>query len=482
MKKPQKKISLFLLVLLIVSAIDSIRNLPAASLFGSTLIFFFIFAAIVFLIPAALVSAELASSMPDKGGVYHWMMRAFGDKMGMLSIWLQWINTMVWYPTILSFIAGIAAYLIHPELANNKIYLISVILTVFWGLTFINLFGLELSARVNSVCGLIGTMFPMLLLILLAIVWLWQGNTPQIDISWSSSFPSLRLGTSWVSLTAIMASFLGIELSGVHVGDIHNPQRNFPKALGYSSTFLVLTMLFGSLAIAFVLPVDRINLVSGVMQVFTNFFEVFHMEWAIPILAILILIGSIGGIINWLISPAKGLLHAAEYGFLHPFFSRKNRYGVAYNVLLAQALLVTLLCLVFFLVPSVNAFYWFLTGLSTDLYILMYILMFFSALKLHYTFRKRPLAFRVPGKKCGMWITCMLGIFGCVVTLIISFIPPVHIDIRPVHYALLIAVGNILMILPVFLFYAYRGRQKRPPKSPRIEDTAADTKGRPIGT
>ena len=84
----------------------------------------------------------------------------------------------------------------------------------------------------------------MLLLILLAGIWLFQGNTPQINISWATAFPSLHFGSSWVSLTAIMASFLGIELAGVHVADIKNPQSNFPKALGYSSTFLVLTMLF----------------------------------------------------------------------------------------------------------------------------------------------------------------------------------------------------------------------------------------------
>jgi len=180
MKRPQKKINLFLLVLLIVSAIDSIRNLPASALFGSALVFFFLFSALVFLIPTALVSAELSAAFPDKGGVYHWMTRAFGSKVGMLSIWLQWINTMVWYPTILSFIAGTAAYLIDPTLANSKTYLISMILIVFWGLTVINLFGMKVSATVNSICGLIGTMIPMVLLILLAIIWIIQGNPAHI--------------------------------------------------------------------------------------------------------------------------------------------------------------------------------------------------------------------------------------------------------------------------------------------------------------
>ncbi|GAB4187387.1 MAG: APC family permease [Simkaniaceae bacterium] len=406
------------------------------------------------------------------------MQRAFGDKTGMLAIWLQWINTMVWYPTILSFIAGTAAYLFNPDLADSKIYLISVVLIVFWGLTLINLFGVETSAKINSFCGLVGTMVPMFLLIIFGIIWIWAGNRPQISFAPAEIFPSLKHSSNWVSLTAIIASFLGMELAGVHVNDIKNPQKNFPKAMSYSSFFLVFTMLFGSLAIAVVLPPGKINLVAGVMQVFADFFQAFHIPWATRILTILVLIGSLGGIINWLISPAKGLLHAAEYGFLHPFFQKKNRFGVAQNILIAQAVLVSLFCLVLYIVPSVNAFYWFLTGLSTDLYILMYMLMFFSAVKLHYSFQDRPASFKIPGKGFGIWTVAAFGMLGCILTLIVSFFPPDHIDIPTMRYALLILIGNVAMILPVFLFYIYRGRKKRL----KISDTIRDTKGRPIGT
>lgn len=461
MKRPKKKISLFLLVLLVVSAIDSIRNLPAAALFGSSLIFFFIFSAVVFLIPTSLIAAELSAAFPTKGGVYHWMTRAFGDKIGMLAIWLQWINTMVWYPTILSFIAGTAAYLIDPSLAANKYYLITFTLSVFWGLTIMSFFGIETSAKVNSLCGLVGTMIPMLLLILLGIVWLCMGNRPAIHFTWDTLFPSFQSGTNWLSLTAIMAAFLGIELAGVHVNDIKDPQRNFPKAMGYSAFFLVFTMLFGSLVIAAILPPDQINLVAGVMQVFQDFFKVFHMDWATPLLAILIVIGSVGGIINWLISPAKGLLHAAEYGFLPEVFMRKNRFGVAHNILLAQAILVSLFCLLFFLVPNVNAFYWFLTGLSTDLYIFMYVLMFLSAIKLYYSYKDRPASYRIPGKAFGMWTTVLLGLFGCFITLVVSFFPPPNLDLSLLHYTLLITFGNIVMVSPVALFYLYRHTRQK---------------------
>jgi amino acid transporter len=96
----QPRITTVALVLLISGAIDSIRNLPTIALFGSSLIFFFVFSAIVFLIPAALVSAELSASYPKKSGIYHWTKLAFGKEMAVLSVWLQWINTMVWFPTI----------------------------------------------------------------------------------------------------------------------------------------------------------------------------------------------------------------------------------------------------------------------------------------------------------------------------------------------------------------------------------------------
>ncbi len=456
----KKKIPLISLVILIVAAIDNIRNLPAAALFGSSLLFFFSFSAIVFLIPTSLVAAELSAAFPKKGGVFHWIHHAFGEKWAMAAIWLQWINTMVWYPTMLLFIAGTLSYLVNPELAQNKTYLISCILTVFWALTLINLKGIHISALLNNICAMIGTILPMLFLIILGVIWFFSGQPLQVDLSTADLIPPLSQTTSWISLIAIMASFLGMELSGVHVNDIRDPQRNFPKAIFLASSFIFLSMLLGALAIAFVLPHDTISLVSGIMQVFSNFFEVFNLGALTPILTVLIVVGSIGTMINWLISPAKGLLHAAEFGFLPPFFTRKNKAGVASNILLAQAILVTLFCLVFLLVPSVNAFYWFLTALSTELYMIMYILMFCAGIRLHYKHVDRKQSFKIPGKQWGMWTTCLLGLFGCTITIIISFFPPEDIIVGSTsRYLYMICIGNVLTISPIFLFYLYKRKK-----------------------
>jgi amino acid transporter len=181
------------------------------------------------------------------------------------------------------------------------------------------------------------------------------------------------------------------------------------------------------------------------------------MQWCTPILSFLIVIGTMGGIINWLIAPAKGLSQASEFGFLPPFFAKKNRHGAAARILLAQAVVVTLFCSIFILVPSINAFYWFLTALSTELYMMMYVLMFLAALRLHYTYRNRPASFKIPGKGVGMWTTCMLGLVGCLLTLVVGFFPPENIQIQStLQYVLMIGLGNILMVSPVLLFYWYK--------------------------
>ena len=141
----KKTLGVFSLVMINVIAVDSLRSLPFSAEYGVSLIFYYILAAAAFFIPTALVSAELATGWPNKGGVYIWVREAFGDRWGFLVIWLQWIYNVVWYPTILSFVAGTLAYLINPHLADSKTYMLSVILITFWGATLLNMFGMKLS-------------------------------------------------------------------------------------------------------------------------------------------------------------------------------------------------------------------------------------------------------------------------------------------------------------------------------------------------
>lgn len=448
----KEKLSLFSLTLLIVAAIDSVRTLPSTAFFGSSLIFFFLLSALIFLIPISLISAEFSSRYPEEGGIFHWVRKAFGDKIGMLAVWLQWINTMVWYPTMLLFIAGTAAHLLDPSLAQDKTFLISMTLATFWGLTLLNFRGIQVSARLNAFCGILGTLLPMLFLIILGIFWALSGNPLSISFSPEALLPSLANSETYGVVITIMTSFLGMELAGVYVTDIINPQKNFPKAIAWSALILLTTLIFGSLSVAAIIPKSEIHFVDGVMQTFTLFFNALNIPRFTPILAFLVMIGSIGGSVNWLLSPAKGLLQAAEYGFLPPYFAVQNKHGVSVRILVLQAFVVTLFSLATLLIPSINAYYWFLMALSTSLYMLTYILLFLSALKL-----KRPdsSAYQIP--KGFRTLSCFLGLGGCLATIVIGFQPTAGMEsASTLWYGTLIALGFISMIAPVLLLWKYK--------------------------
>lgn len=459
-------IKTFSLIFLITGAIDSIRNLPTTAIFGNSLIFFFLLAALLFLIPIALISATLASCWPHRGGIYAWVQQAFGDKLAFIAIWLQWINTLIWQPTILSFLAGTSAYLINPALANDKYYLISVMLFLNLLLTWINLQGIRVSAQISTICALLGTMIPILLIISLGLIWLISGNPTQIHLSFSEIIPNFNEMNSWISLTAIITSFLGIELATVHIRDVHEPQRTFPKALAISVTLVILTIFFGAMAIALVLPSQEIGLVNGIAETFAYFFREFKLSFLMPYIIIMMLIGSFGGIISWVISPMRGFLQVVESGYLPSFFGKLNAKGAPSNLLITQCLLIFLTSLGFLLVPNINSIYWFLTDLSTQLYVLMYVFMFIAALALLPSVLRVKAPFKIPGGRLGYIFVCILGLGGCGTALVIGFFPPANIHLHSyVPYQIIFAAAMILLISPVAVLMFYRNYKLRSQKN-----------------
>lgn len=455
--KTVSQITTVTLIFLITGAIDSIRNLPATALFGNSLFFFFFVSAILFLIPVALVSATLSACWPQNGGIYFWVKQAFNEKVAFMAIWLQWINTLIWLPTILSFLAGTSAYLIDPALATNKAYLISVMFLLNILLVWVNLKGIRVSARISSFCAIIGTMIPILFILGLGVTWLLMGKPLQLHLTASDLIPNFSQTGSWISLTAIITSFLGTELATVHIRDVRDPQRTFPRALAISVFLVMTTIFFGALTIAFVLPIQQIGLVNGIAETFSYFLQAFHLRGILPIILAMMLVGSFGGIISWIISPTKGLLQAVEYGYLPAIFAKTNQHGAPTTLLCVQAVMTFILSMLFLLIPSVNSIYWLLTDLSTQLYVLMYVFMFIAALALMRRVAAVDGVYKIPGGKIGYLLVCIFGLIGCVVALIVGFFQPADMNFNTtVPYYIIFGGAMILMIAPVGGFYVYQ--------------------------
>lgn len=453
----KKPLSVLSLVAINVIAIDSLRTLPFSAEYGFSAVFYYILAALFFFLPVSLVAAELATAWPETGGIYVWTREAFGKKIGFLTIWLQWFYNIVWYPTIMSLIAVTIAYTFNPALEHNKFYMLSVMLVVFWGATWINCKGMRAAAWLSDFSAIIGTLVPMFFIVILGIIWICMGKPIQMDFSAKAFFPDLSKIDNLVLLIAVLYGLVGMEMSASHAREVANPQRDYPRAVFYSMFVILATLILGSLAISVVVPVKNINVISGLLQAFSYFFAAFHMTWFMPILAVFIVFGAVGGAAAWMLGPSKGMLMACHDGALPQSLAKVSENNTPVRILLWQGIIFTALCSVFLFMPTVRSGFWVLTDVTSILALLVYVIMFPAAIVLRYKFPNQPRAYKIPGGKIGMWVTCLVGMITCIFAVIIGFVPPAQIPVGNVWtYELLIAAGVVLGCLVPLIIYAVR--------------------------
>ena len=461
--KQVAKLGVFTLAIMNVTAVVSLRGLPAEAEYGISSAFYYLFAALVFLIPTSLVAAELAAMFKDKqGGVFRWVGEAFGKKWGFLAIWLQWIESTIWYPTVLTFGAVAIAFIGMDQshdmaLASNKLYSLVVVLLIYWTATFISLKGMGWVAKVARIGGLVGTIIPAALLVVLGIVYLATGGVPQMDFH-GSFFPDLTNMNNRVLASGIFLFYAGMEMGGIHVTDMENPAKNYPKAIFIGAAVTVLIFVLGTFALGVIIPQKDINLTQSLLIGFDKYFAYLKASWLSPVIAVALAFGVLASVLTWVSGPSKGIFAVGKAGYLPPFFQKSNENGVQRNILLVQGAIVTVLGLLFVVMPSVQSFYQILSQLTVVLYLIMYLIMFAAAIKLRYNMKDYPRPYRIgKGGNGMMWIVSGVGFCGSLLAFVLSFIPPGQIATgsNTVWY-LVLAIGCIVMVGIPFIIYANR--------------------------
>lgn len=452
-------IGLFTLVMITSALFLTLRNIPMMAETGMQMIFFNAIAAFAFLIPVALVSAELATGWPNNG-VYHWVREAFNDRFGFVAVWLQWSQSMFGMTSILAYIAATLAYLFNPELAHNKFYIFSVVVIVYWIATFANFNGTKLSGLISSVCVIAGVFIPIIVMIIMGWVYASNGYSIHLDYSFTTDnfFPGIGQSKNLIMLLSFVFGFVGVEVSASHATEIKNVHRNYPIAIFIAVFIGFFLTLAAGFSLSFVLPPQNINLVSGAVQGFSVFSKVFNLPWLIPLSATLIAFGAIGQVSTWIVGPAKGLHAAARVGFLPKYFKEVNKKGVPRNILVFQACIISIVGASILILPSVNTSFLILTGVAVLLYSIMYCMMFISAIRLRYTQPDKNRPYKVPGGKIGIWIVAGIGLITVFACFCIGFIPT---GISAYTYETIMIIGVLFIVLVPITISKFRKLEQK---------------------
>lgn len=457
------------MAILIITSILSLRGLPSEAKFGVQSIFYYIFAAIVFLLPFSLVCAELASTYTKSGGLYRWVSEAFGPRLGWTSMFLEWATIIMWFPTVLMFGAASLAYIWRPEsfdaqLASNKVYTLIVALLMYWLATLNAFRGQKSANKLSTLGGLLGTIIPGAILLVLGVIYAFSGKT--IELQHLPFFPNFSHLQTVVLAASIFLFYAGMEIQAVHINDMKNPAHQFPKSVMIATVVIVLVYTFGTLVIGEVISTDNIDLLQSLLVAYDQLWDSFGLGWLGNIMAFFIMFGVVGQISALITGPATGVMSVAQSGYLPLSMQKSNKNGVNKPILLVEGIVVTILTFVLLVLPTVESAYQIMSQMATIIYLLLVLIIYGAFIRLRRTQPNKTRGFKVPGGKAGEWVVCGLGILGALAALLLSYLPPSQITTgNPVVYIGIIIIGVGVFVAIPLIVYALRKPSWRNPNT-----------------
>jgi len=186
---------------------------------------------LIWSVPEALIVGELASMMPEEGGYYRWVDRAFGRFWAFQNGWLTWVYSLVdmaIYPVLFN------QYLRYfmPNLDARIEWLISLV--VIWVATGINLRG---SVRVGVVSIVAGA------LVMLGFLALSIASASRITHAPWQPFASEHtrgLGDLAVGVSIALWNYIGWDNPSTAQGEVKDASRTYPRALTFALPFVTI--------------------------------------------------------------------------------------------------------------------------------------------------------------------------------------------------------------------------------------------------
>ncbi len=415
-----------------------IRWIAVAAAIGPSSLFLWLFGALAFFLPLAIITAQMSRAYPKAGGMYAWVREALGEKHGFTVAWLYWVTNIFYYPAILIFLATNFSYAIgHPEWADNTSYITIASLLGFWFIVFISLFGLRISKYFVGIGGWFGLFFPMLLLIIFGTAaYITFGSATHIDLQ--AFFPGGEVRNNLPSLTMIMFAMAGIEVTATFANRVKNPKRDLYFGLLCSACLIFLLYFIGTLMMNIIATPETFSKTAGLMQAFQIIDTKFHINWLSRTIAAALVFAELAAVVIWLLAPIIMFFECTPRGVLPDWAHKVNRTGTPINAILLQGALVTLVIFITGLLPNINAMYQVLVLMSTTLYFIPY-------LYLSITYAKSLAVIKI--NRCIGYSIASAVFFCTMLALIVSFIPS-----NDLHTAYEITLYEAELILGPLIF------------------------------
>ncbi|KAB1208490.1 hypothetical protein CJ030_MR7G022652 [Morella rubra] len=277
---------------------------------------------LVWSIPEALVTAELATTFPENGGYVVWISSAFGPFWGFQEGFWKWFSGVIdnaLYPVLF------LDYLKHSfPIFNRLVARIPALLGITVSLTYLNYRGLHI-VGFSAVALAAFSLSPFLVMSIFSIPRIQPKQWLVVDfkkVNWRVYFNSMFWNLNYWDKASTLA------------GEVENPSKTFPKALFGAVVLVVSSYLIPLLAGTGATKSAPSDWTDGYFAEVGMLIGGYWLKWWIQAAAAMSNLGLFEAEMS---GDAFQLLGMSEMGMLPSIFASRSKYGTPTISILCSA-------------------------------------------------------------------------------------------------------------------------------------------------
>jgi len=281
----------------------------------------------------AIVFAKMSTIVQKSGGPYAFAAAGFGKFIGFQTAYNYWIA--VWVGNAAIAIAMIGYLIVFFPILNNALIGCLFAIIIVWGLTLVNILGLEVAGIVQLILTVL-KFIPIFLIITFG--WIYIHPSFLMHNFNVTPFSNLKVFSNAIPLT--LWAFIGVESATIPAKSVTNPKRNIPLATLLGTSIAAITYITSATIIMGIIPMPLLALSTSPFAAAANVIFGPWGGWLIAVGAILSCFGCLHG---WILIQAQIPMAAADDGLFPKIFARRNKAGVPIWGMIITSICVTLL-------------------------------------------------------------------------------------------------------------------------------------------
>ena len=411
----EKTMTLVDMIGMALSAFVSMELISSQAQLGPSIVGSFLLIGGIYVVTHCLICAELGGTYPDQGGIYAWVKRGLGEKWAARTNWWYWLNVVGFVPSVMIPMVSVFKQLFWPEMPF--LALIALCIAGTWLIALLTMMPLKSSKLLNNV----GTAAKILFCVALIAggVMVAAGGGSKAELTLTTMTPKFNL-----ALLALIPTFAygltGMDAIATASDEMKDPARDMPRAMIVSTVIAMLLYVLSIVAVEVILPADSIDSTTGLIDAVLAVYGGGGVVSVLIGVALALLYFS--NAFAWPLAASKAAQEAAEQGEFPAVFAVANKHGSPVGGAIVLAVASTALIVLYaFIAGSNENLFWTILAFTGVIFLLPYVLMDISYIKLRREDKASERSIRVPGVIAA--VSFVLNIAMLIVS-VVAFLPP----------------------------------------------------------